>query len=166
MIPEMVEQQIYVVREQRVMLDADLAKIYSVTTKRLNEQVKRNRHRFPEDFMFQLTVEEMDNLNRSQIATGSQKHRDPRFLPYAFTEHGAVMLASVLNSPIAIEASIRVVKAFVRLRTILAIHQELAQKLETLERKYEEHDEQFKTVFTDSSSTLGNSISYAQANRI
>lgn len=142
-----VEQRILVVRGQKVMLDADLAGIYNVTTKRLNEQVKRNRRRFPEDFMFQLTKEEMSDLNRSQFATGSQKYRDPRFRPYAFTEHGAVMLASVLNSPIAIKASIQVVRAFVRLRTILAVHQELAHKLEALERKYEEHDERFNSVF-------------------
>ncbi len=92
---ELVEQKIYIVRGRRVMMDADLAEIYGVTTSRLNEQVKRNRHRFPEDFIFQLTKEEFDNL--SQIATGF-KHRDPKKLPFTFTEHGAVMLASVLNS--------------------------------------------------------------------
>ncbi len=145
---ELVEQKIFVVRGQRVMFDFDLAEIYGVTTKQLNQQVKRNRQRFPEDFMFQLTAAEVEHLNRSQIVTGSQKHRDPRFRPYAFTEHGAVMLASILNSPLAIEASIRVVRAFVRLRTILAGNQELAQKLEALEQKYEKHAEHFKTVFT------------------
>ncbi|HEY0546374.1 MAG TPA: ORF6N domain-containing protein [Pyrinomonadaceae bacterium] len=146
-VTEFVEQKIVVVRGHNVMLDADLAQMYGVTTKRLNEQVKRNRQRFPESFMFQLTKKESDELNRSQIATGSQKHRDPRFRPFVFTEHGAVMLASVLNSPIAIEASIQVVKAFVRLRTVLANHQELARQLEKLEQKFEEHDEQFKVVF-------------------
>jgi hypothetical protein len=126
------------------MLDADLAEIYRVTTKRLNELVKRNHSRFPEDFMFRLTAQEVGELNRSQIATGSQKHRDPRFPPYAFTEHGVVMLASVLNSTVAVEASIQVVRAFIRIRTILAAHKELARKLEELERKY---DARFKVVF-------------------
>src|SRR5438046_761633 len=86
---ESVEGRILLLRGHRVMLDADLAEIYQVSTKRLNEQVKRNRRRFPEDFMFRLTHDEVEELNRSQFATGSQKHRDPRFPPYAFTEHGA-----------------------------------------------------------------------------
>ena len=97
--------------------------------------------------MFRLTAQEVGELNRSQIATGSQKHRDPRFPPYAFTEHGAVMLASVLNSTVAVEASIQVVRAFIRIRTILAAHKELARKLEELESKY---DARFKVVFDDS----------------
>src|SRR5436190_22959364 len=88
---ENVEQRIFIVRGQKVMLDFDLATLYGVTTKRLNEQVRRNRKRFPADFMVQLTKEEVTDLNRSQFATGSQKHRDPRFRPYVFTEHGAVM---------------------------------------------------------------------------
>jgi len=103
---EVIERRIYLIRGQKVMLDAGLADIYGVSTKRLNEQVKRNRSRFPKDFMFRLTGPEVQQLNRSQIATGSQKHRDPRFPPYAFTEHGAVMLASVLNSQVAVRASI------------------------------------------------------------
>jgi hypothetical protein len=144
MLSEAVEGKILFIRGHRVMLDADLAEIYRVTTKRLNEQVKRNHSRFPEDFMFRLTAQEVGELNRSQIATGSQKHRDPRFPPYAFTEHGAVMLASVLNSTVAVEASIQVVRAFIRIRTILAAHKELARKLEELERKY---DARFKVVF-------------------
>ena len=144
MLSEAVEGKILFIRGHRVMLDADLAEIYRVTTKRLNEQVKRNHSRFPGDFMFRLTAREVGELNRSQIATGSQKHRDPRFPPYAFTEHGAVMLASVLNSTVAVEASIQVVRAFIRIRTILAAHKELARKLEELERKY---DARFKVVF-------------------
>lgn len=130
-----VEQHILVIRRQKVMIDADLARIYNVTTRRLNEQVKRNRQRFPEDFMFQLTMEEAKTLlaSRSQIAT-LKRGQNIKYAPYSFTEHGAVMLASVLNSPVAIEASIQVVRAFVRLRTILAVHQEFAQKLEALER--------------------------------
>src|SRR5713101_7336005 len=95
---EPIEPVIRVVRGRRVILDSDLARIYDVTTKRLNEQVKRNRERFPSDFMFRLTADEAKLAHRSQIATGSQKHRDPRYFPYAFTEHGAVMAANVLNS--------------------------------------------------------------------
>jgi len=142
--PGFIERRIYLIRKQKVMLDSDLAELYGVPTKRLNEQVKRNKDRFPADFMFQLTRAEVDALNRSQIATGSQKHRDPRFPPYAFTEHGAVMLANVLKSRTAISASIQVVRAFVRLREILATHKDLARKLEELEKKY---DRQFKVVF-------------------
>ncbi len=123
------------------MLDADLANLYGVTTKRLNEQVKRNIDRFPDTFMFQLSRSEFDKL-KSQFATSSWGGR--RKLPNAFTEHGVVMLASVLNSPTAVSASIEVVKAFVRLRQILASNVELARKLEILEKKY---DAQFKVVF-------------------
>jgi hypothetical protein len=133
-LPDLIDRQIYLIRGEKVMLDTDLALLYGVTTKRLNEQVKRNRKRFPEDFMFQLTPAEVQELNRSQNATGSQKHRDPRYRPFAFTEDGAVMLASVLNSQIAITAGIQVVRAFVRLRSVLAAHKELAKRLEKLER--------------------------------
>jgi hypothetical protein len=141
---ERIERRIYLIRGHKVMIDSDLAELYGVTTKRLNEQVKRNRKRFPEDFMFQLTAEEVGQLNRSQFATGSQKQRDPRFRPYVFTEHGTVMLASVLNSQTAIDASIQVVRVFIRLREMLATHKELAQKLEQLEKMY---DAQFRVVF-------------------
>jgi hypothetical protein len=123
------------------MLDADLAELYGVPTKRLNEQVKRNAERFPEDFMFHLTGEEVATLNRSQIETGSQKHRDPRFPPFAFTEHGAIMAASVLNSPRAVEMSVYVVRAFVRLREVLAGNKELATKFIELERRLNGHDQ-------------------------
>ena len=133
------------------MLDAHLAELYGVTTKRLNEQVKRNPDRFPEDFAFRLTADEWENVksyindvNRSQFATGSQKHRDPRFLPWAFTEHGAIMAANVLNSKQAVSMSVYVVRAFVRLRQLLASHKELARKITKLENKY---DSQFKIVF-------------------
>src|SRR5262245_8039017 len=120
---EPIEPVIRVIRGKRVILDADLAKIYGVITKRLNEQLKRNRKRFPQDFMFRLTKEETAELSRlrsqnatldrSQFATGSQKHRDPRALPYAFTEHGSVMAANVLNSERAVAMSVYVVRAFV-----------------------------------------------------
>lgn len=102
---ERIEGRIPLVRGVKVMMDADLAQLYAVPTKRLNEQVKRNAERFPQDFVFRLTPEEVQALNRSQIATGSQKHRDPRFPPFAFTEHGAIMVANVLASPQAVEMS-------------------------------------------------------------
>lgn len=129
--------RILTLRDQRVILDADLAALYGVPTKRLNEQVKRNAERFPADFMFRLTAEETEALNRSQFATGSQKHRDPRFAPFAFTEHGAMMAGFMLNSPHAVEVSIYVVRAFVHLREALATSRELAAKLDALEQKTE-----------------------------
>jgi hypothetical protein len=130
-------------RGHKVMLDGDLAALYGVSTKRLNEQVRRNRKRFPSDFMFQLTTDEVAHL-RSQNATSKPTHGGRRYAPYAFTEHGAIMAATVLNSPRAIEFSVFVVRAFVKLRQILAGHAELARKLDLLERKY---DAQFKVVF-------------------
>ncbi|MHC4281317.1 MAG: ORF6N domain-containing protein [Planctomycetota bacterium] len=139
---ERVEETILFIRGQKVILDADLAKLYGVTTKRLNQQIKRNRDRFPKDFMFQLTAEEKaevvancDHLSRLKFS--------PAF-PYAFTEHGAIMAASVLNTPRAIEASVFVVRVFVKLREMLATHKDLERKVVALEKKY---DEQFKVVF-------------------
>jgi hypothetical protein len=142
-----IESVILTVRGERVLLDMDLARIYGVPAKRLNEQVKRNRERFPSDFMFQLTREEWLSIrrqpievadvdgNRSQIATGSQKHRDPRFLPCAFTEHGAIMAANVLNSPQAVRMSVFVVRTFVKMRELLGGTKELARQLKALEAK-------------------------------
>ncbi len=130
---ETIEPLIRVIRGQRVILDAALAKIYGVTTKRLNEQVKRNFERFPADFMFQLTAQERDAL-RSQTAT-SRSHGGRRYVPYVFTEHGAVMAANVLNSERAVAMSVYVVRAFVKLREVLASTEELARKLDDLERK-------------------------------
>jgi len=142
------ESAIHFIRGQRVMLDSDLAMIYGVTTKRLNEQLKRNRLRFPPDFAFQLTVQEFRNL-KSRIATSSLRsqfgtsssHGGKRKLPLVFTEHGALMLASVLNSEIAVQASVRVVRAFVRLREMVAANAQLAAKLQELERRLDSHDE-------------------------
>lgn len=141
---ERIERAILSIRGEKVMLDSDLAELYGVETKALNQAVKRNLDRFPPDFMFQLTAMEVFNLNRSQFVTGSQKHRDPRFPPYAFTEHGALMLANVLNSERAAQTSVQVVRAFVRLRQMLASNAELARKLEAMEKKY---DRRFKIVF-------------------
>lgn len=140
-----IARAILVLRRQRVILDADLAVLYGVTTKRLNEQVKRNAARFPQDFMFRLSAQETDALNRSHFATGSQKHRDPRFPPFAFTEHGAIMAATVLNSPRAVEMSLYVVRAFVQLREWISSNKELARRLDApearIEKKLTSHDE-------------------------
>ncbi len=144
LIPEgQIEQTILFMREQKVMLDVDLARVYGVTPKRLREQVRRNHERFPTDFMFQLSKEEL--LEVAAICGNLGKLKYSPFLPFAFTEHGAIMLASVLNSKVAVKASIQVVRAFIRLREILASHKVLARKLATLEKRY---DENFKEVFT------------------
>lgn len=141
---EQIEQKIYSLRGEKVMLDSDLAELYGVSTGRLNEQVRRNLKRFPEDFMFKLSAEEAKSL-RSQIATlkrGRGQHR--KYLPLAFTEQGVAMLSSVLNSDRAIQVNIEIMRAFVRLRQILASHKDLARQLAALEKKY---DAQFKVVF-------------------
>ncbi len=128
-----VSSLIFNLREQKVILDSDLAMLYSVATKVLNRAVKRNVERFPEDFVFQLTYEEMHNL-RCQNGTSSF-HGGRRYLPYAFTEHGAIMAANVLNSPKAIEMSVFVVRAFIKMRETLANNKTLALKLAELEKK-------------------------------
>ena len=141
-----VERVIRFIRGQKIILDADLAAIYGVATRTLNQAMKRNRERFPQDFVFQLTTEEADG-NRSQSVIGSQKHRDPRHLPYAFTEHGAIMAANVLRSRQAMQMSVFVVRAFVRLREVLATNAQLAQKLAELERKVTGHDADIQQLF-------------------
>jgi len=140
---EVIERRIFLIRGHKVMLDSDLAELYGVTTRRLNEQVRRNRDRFPADFAFLLTRPEFAIL-KSHFATSSSGWGGRRKLPYAFTEHGVVMAANVLQSPVAVRASIQVVRAFVRLREILASHKDLARKLEEMEKKY---DATFKVVF-------------------
>lgn len=142
---ERIEEVILLIRGQRVILDYDLAEIYGVETRRLNEQVRRNVDRFPSDFMFQLTAEEFDNL-KSQFAISSLTWGGRRKLPQAFTEHGTIMVASVLNSPRAIEMSVFVVRAFIQLRSLLAAHKELALKLTELERKLTSHDKQILAI--------------------
>jgi phage regulator Rha-like protein len=139
LLTKRVESRILQIRGHRAILDADLAELYGVEVKRLNEQVKRNARRFPDDFVIRLSVEEAANL-RSQIATSSSSHGGRRSLPYAFTEHGAIMAASVLNSERAVEMSIFVVRAFVRMREALAANQEVLSKLAELERRVENHD--------------------------
>jgi len=152
---ERVERKILLIRGQRVMLDSDLAELYCVQTKFLNRAVRRNLERFPEDFMFQLTQGEFEALRfhsgtsnlRSQIATPKAGRGGRRYRPYAFTEHGAVMLASVLNSPVAVHASVQVVRAFIRLREMLATNKELARKLTELEARIAAHDENITALF-------------------
>ncbi len=139
-----IEKKIYLVRGQKVMLDSDLAELYGVTTKRLNEQVRRNVDRFPDDFMFQLSTDEFEAL-RSQIATLKQGRRQHRkHLPSVFTQHGALMAAGVLNTPRAVEVSIYVVRALIKLREMIASHKDLARRLDEMEQRY---DSQFKVVF-------------------
>jgi hypothetical protein len=135
-----IERQILLIRGQKVMLDADLASLYGVTTKRLNEQVRRNIDRFPKDFMFPLSREE-----KEQVVANCDHLARLRFsptLPYAFTEHGAIMAASVLNSQRAVKVSIYVVRAFVKLREMLAAHKELSTRFDELERRLQGHDRQ------------------------
>jgi len=150
---------IFSIRGLRVMLDGDLAKIFGVTTRRLNEQLRRNLARFPSDFAFQLTERETAQI-RSQIATGSEATRsqiatglkfNPSYRPFAFTEHGAIMLATVLNSPVAVEASVRVVRAFVLMRELMAANRaqftELAKRIDQLDARAGNHDKALRQVF-------------------
>ena len=139
---ERVENRILSIRGHRVMLDADLAELYGVPTKRLNEAVRRNAARFPEDFMFHLTAEEAETL-RSQFAT-SNGRGGRRYIPYAFTELGVAMLSSVLNSEQAVQVNIAIMRAFARLRELAASHKNVLRRLDEMERKV---DRQFKVVF-------------------
>jgi hypothetical protein len=139
---EIIEQKILLIRGQKVMLDSVLATLYGVTTKRLNEQVRRNLRRFPADFMYQLSKEEFESL-RSHFATSSS-WGGRRTRPYVFTEQGIAMLSSILNSDRAIDANIQIMRTFVKLREMIASHKDLARKLEELEKKYEG---QFQIVF-------------------
>lgn len=139
---ERVERSILILREEKVILDSDLADLYGVTTKRLNEQVRRNRLRFPPDFVFQLTAKEKEEVVANCDHLSRLKYSPA--LPLAFTEHGALMAANVLSSARAVTASVMVVRAFVRLRQLLATHVELKRKLDELEKRY---DAQFQQVF-------------------
>ncbi len=153
---ETIERKIYLIRGQKVMLDSDLAALYGVATGALNRAVKRNTNRFPEDFMFQLTVEESDALRcqtgilelhdylRSQIMTSKTGRGGRRYQPYVFTEQGVAMLSSVLNSDRAVQVNITIMRAFVNLREMIASHKELTKRLDEMEKSY---DSQFKMVF-------------------
>jgi len=138
-VPDSIENRIFLVRGQKVLLDADLAGLYGVEVRTLNQAVKRNENRFPSDFVFQLTAEENEAL-RSQTVTSKSSRGGRRYAPYAFTEHGAIMAASVLNSPRAVEMSVYVVRAFLRLRETLGTNKVLAAKLAELEQRLETHD--------------------------
>jgi len=141
---EVVVDKIYQIRDQKVMLDEDLAELYGIETKRLNEQVARNPDRFPKDFMFRLTDEEFANL-KSQFATSSWGGR--RSLPYAFTEHGVLMLSSVLNSRQAIQVNIQIMRIYTRIRELLITHKDLLLLVEQVERKLVKQDQKIETLF-------------------
>ena len=141
-----VDSIIHLLRGQKVIFDSDLAELYGVSVKHLNQQIKRNARRFPPDFLFQLSQAEYENL-RSQIVTSSSGHGGRRYLPLAFTEHGAVMAANILNSARAIKMSIFVVRAFVRMRETFAANQQLLSKLSELEQRLESHDEEIQDLF-------------------
>jgi hypothetical protein len=161
-----IEERIFTIRGVRVILDSDLAALYGVSTKRLNEQYRRNPKRFPPDFAFQLTAKESAALrsqiatssaqtidprrlgvNRSQIATGSQKHRDPRLRPYAFTEHGALQAANILNSPDAIRMSVFVIRAFVKMREQLATNAAILKRLAEIDKTLLVHDSALRDLY-------------------
>ena len=128
------------------MIDRDLAELYGVQTRRLNEQVKRNLKRFPTDFIFQLTHEEME-IWMSQIAISNKEKKGLRKMPYAFTENGVAMLSSVLNSNRAIDVNIQIMRIFTKMREMIISHKDLARKIEDLERKFQDHDKNFVVVF-------------------
>lgn len=133
-----IESKIHIIRGKKVMIDSELATLYGATTKKFNQQIKRNLKRFPDDFMFKLTAKETANL-RSQIVTSSL-HGGRRYLPYVFTEHGALMAANIINSDFAAQVSVYVVRAFIKQREVLATHKDLAIKLGLLEQKIGKHD--------------------------
>jgi|SRR6266446_1430065 len=145
---QLIERRIYLIRGRKVMLDFDLSDLYEVSTKALNQAVKRNHDRFPPDFMFQLTAQESQSFPmRSQIVTASK--RNIRFRPYAFTEHGIAMLSSVLRSKRAIEVNIAIMRAFIKMREMLESNEQLNRKFAAVIRKLSEHDTYFKVVFDE-----------------
>ena len=156
---QLIERRIYLIRGQKVMIDLDLAELYGVPTRQLNQQVTRNKKRFPEDFMFRLSKEEAEALRsqfvisspdlRSQFAISSSAHGGRRYLPYAFTEQGVATLSTVLNSEQAIEVNIAIMRAFVRLRQMLETNEELNRKFAAVIRKLSTHDKYFKVVFDE-----------------
>ena len=159
---ERIERSILSIRGHRVMIDSDLAELYGVETRALVQAVQRNRERFPDDFMFQLTREEFDHL-RSQSVTSSLGWGGRLYPPYAFTEQGVAMLSSVLRSERAVQVNIEIMRAFVRLREMLASHAELARKLDALEKKY---DAQFRVVFDAIRQPNGSARAQAPAHRL
>jgi hypothetical protein len=149
--PSAIAPKVHLIRHEKVILDFDLAALYGVEARALNQAVKRNRDRFPEDFMFQLTAKEDsaltaldEGLNSSQTVMSSRKHRGRAYLPYAFTEQGGAMLSSVLRSPRAIAVNVAIMRTFVQLRRLMDSNRDLARRIDSLENKY---DEQFRIVF-------------------
>lgn len=142
---EVVMSKIYVIRGQKVMLDKDLAELYGVETKRLKEQVRRNIERFPDDFMFELTAEEYLTLKEQLAHLGRGEHS--KYPPFAFTEHGVLMLSSVLNSDRAIKVNIQVMRVYVRIREMIMLNKDILHSLESIERKLSEHDNQILLIF-------------------
>jgi len=148
---ELIMSNIYFIRGQKVMLDRDLAKLYKIETRTLNQAVRRNINRFPEDFMFQLTTKELENLISqiviSSLPAGKSGWGGQRKLPYAFTEQGVAMLSSVLNSPTAIAVNIQIIRVFTRMRALLMTHKDILLQLEKIEKRLGNHDEQIALVF-------------------
>lgn len=144
--PERIERKIYLLRGQKVMLSHDLAELYGVPVKQFNQAVTRNVERFPDDFMFQLSAEEVGSL-RSQFVTLKGRGRHTKYRPYAFTEEGVAMLSAVLRSPTAVRVSIQIMRVFVRLRQLLSSNDDLRRRLDELERSMLDHDEKFGLVF-------------------
>jgi ORF6N domain len=140
-----IERLIHVIRNQKVMLDADLAELYGVETRVLKQAVRRNKKRFPSDFLFELTKEENQVLRSQNVILEPGKYS--KYLPFAFTEQGVAMLSTVLNSERAIEVNIEIMRAFVRVREMLGAHRELAARLKELENRIQDHDEQIQTIF-------------------
>jgi hypothetical protein len=145
LVEESIINKILIIRGIKVMIDSDLAKLYGVSTKRLNEQVKRNIKRFPEDFMFRISEEEKDYVVAN--CDHLKRLKFSPYLPYVFTEHGAVMLAGILNSDVAINANIQIVRAFIRMREVLSVHKKILQKLDQLQKNDAEQDEKITLIF-------------------
>jgi hypothetical protein len=142
----LIESKIYLIRGQKVMLDVDLAEMYGVLTKALKQAVRRNIERFPEDFMFELSKDEVDTLLRSQIVT-LKRGEHIKYLPFAFTEHGVLMLSSVLRSEQAVQVNIQIMRVYSRMKELLMMHKDILVKLEKLEKKTDKHDDQIKVIF-------------------
>ena len=142
---EVVMSKIYLIRGQKVMLDVDLAELYGVETKRLKEQVRRNIERFPEDFMFELTTEEFQQLKARPVRTRRGEHS--KYPPFAFTEHGVLMLSSVLNSDRSIKVNIQVMRIYVRIREMLILNKDIVHQLENIQNKLTGHDNQLMVIF-------------------
>lgn len=142
---QLIERRIYLIRGQKVMLDRDLAELYHVKAIALRQQVKRNAKRFPADFIFQLSAEEAESLVSQNVIPSRRSLGG--FLPYAFTEQGVAMLSSVLNSDRAVQVNIAIMRAFVKLREVMTTHKDLAHKIEALERKYQDHDQEIQVIF-------------------